>query len=156
MPALLPTEANKRDSLTGLPVFDAAFKTVQGQSWGSMMLLNLDRLRQCNAAQGVKAGDEALVRTVMALNDLLPALAFVARVQADEFVALLKSSVHDATWHAQTVRLRIDRALRDRFGVTATIGVGDASPLYERLVFMRAQVCVAKRRGGNTVVELWD
>ncbi|WP_328294272.1 EAL domain-containing protein [Kineococcus sp. NBC_00420] len=85
------------DALTGLGnrrAWDAALALEEARArrlgtTASVLVLDLDALKETNDTQGHEAGDELLVRTARALRDLLRPEDLVVRLGGDEFAALL-------------------------------------------------------------------
>ncbi|MEO6796405.1 MAG: HD domain-containing phosphohydrolase [Candidatus Dormibacter sp.] len=81
------------DTLTGLlnrPAFEEALNTqlVRPQSWGSLLILDVDNLREVNRAYGYRAGDAVLKKIARAVSHNLPPGNPAARWMGDDFVIL--------------------------------------------------------------------
>ena len=86
-----------RDALTGLGnrrAWDVSLVREEARahrlgSTASVLVLDLDALKETNDTLGHEAGDELLVRTARVLRDLLRPQDLVVRLGGDEFAALL-------------------------------------------------------------------
>lgn len=81
------------DTLTGLlnrPAFEEALNTqlVRPQSWGTVLILDVDNLREVNRAYGYRAGDAVLKKIARAVSANLPLGNPAARWMGDDFVIL--------------------------------------------------------------------
>lgn len=132
----------------------------------ALVVLNIDRFKFINDAQGNAVGDELLQQLARALLDLQPAVNLVARLGGDEFGLLLPASQTDATAlnHSALSLSESLRACAGRgFSVTGrplpialSFGVtsfGLQSDETAAMVLDRAQTALhrAKERGGNTL-----
>ena len=125
-------QAALTDSLTGLRnnrAFheDIARELQRGSRSGqplALILLDLDGLKQTNDTLGHQAGDE-LIKALSdtALSTLRGADA-AYRVGGDEFAVLLPG---ETAWSAYGFVGRLQRALADGVGATATAGIAEAS-----------------------------
>lgn len=132
----------------------------------ALMVLNIDRFKFINDAQGHTVGDELLQQLARALLDLQAGVHLVARLGGDEFGLLLSSSQMDATALNHAV-LGLSESLQASAGrgfpvagrllpITLSFGVtslglqGDETAA---MVLDRAQTALhrAKERGGNTL-----
>lgn len=132
----------------------------------ALLVLNIDRFKFINDAQGNTAGDELLQQLARALLDLQPAVNLVARLGGDEFGLLLPASQLDAT-ALNHAALSLSESLRAcagqgfmvagrllpitlSFGVTSFGLQGDETAA---VVLDRAQTALhrAKERGGNVL-----
>ncbi len=132
----------------------------------ALVVLNIDRFKFINDAQGNTVGDELLQQLARALLDLQPAVNLVARLGGDEFGLLLPASQLDAT-ALNHAALSLSESLRAcagqgfmvsgrRLPITLSFGVtsfglqGDETAA---VVLDRAQTALhrAKERGGNTL-----
>ena len=132
----------------------------------ALVVLNIDRFKFINDAQGNAAGDELLQQLARALLDLPPAVNLVARLGGDEFGLLLSASQVDAT-ALNHAALSLSESLRSCAGrgflvagrllpITLSFGVtsfGLQSDETAAAVLDRAQTALhrAKERGGNTL-----
>ena len=130
-------EAARRsvDSLTGLANRAALLEWSEAQATvdrpAVALAINIDRFRTINNGLGRVYGDWLLVEASRRFKAALPAQSLLARVHADDFVALL----HDADLDGATAcAVRILEATRQplelggqRVAITASIGVADGS-----------------------------
>ncbi|HKG48997.1 MAG TPA: GGDEF domain-containing protein [Actinomycetales bacterium] len=123
---LLQLEANS-DELTGLPnrrgwrtVLDLEeARYAQGAGHGSVIVIDLDRLKVVNDEQGHVAGDEHLQLAAVTLAAALRETDFVARLGGDEFGVLVSGpTTPEETQHL----LRRIRAAFAAAGVGASMG----------------------------------
>lgn len=132
----------------------------------ALVVLNIDRFKFINDAQGNTVGDELLQQLARALLDLQPAVNLVSRLGGDEFGLLLPASQVDAT-ALNHAALSLSESLRTcagqgfwvtgrRLPITLSFGVtsfGLQSDETAAVVLDRAQTALhrAKERGGNTL-----
>lgn len=124
----------------------------------SMLMIDVDHLKDVNDRHGHAAGDRALMEVVRVCQDVLGANDLFGRLGGDEFCALLPGSDGDAA-HATALRM-VEAIRRARYemaqDVPASVSVGVASSDgredYESL-WLRADsaLYVAKRNGRNQV-----
>ena len=102
------------DPLTGLlnrAAFEEALNTqlVRPQSWGTLLILDVDNLREVNQAYGYRAGDAVLkkISRVVAAN-VRPG-DFAARWMGDDFLVLTPETDAD---QAGEIAARIEASLR--------------------------------------------
>jgi diguanylate cyclase (GGDEF)-like protein len=123
---VLQVQANS-DELTGLPnrrgwlsvldLEDARY--AQGGGRGSVIVIDLDRLKVVNDEQGHVAGDEHLQLAAVTLNAALRDSDFVARLGGDEFGVLVAGP---STPEETELLIRRIRDAFDAAGVAASIG----------------------------------
>ena len=119
--------AAHRDALTGAGnrhAWDAALAVEEARanalgSTASVLVLDLDALKETNDTHGHDAGDALLVRTARVLREQLREVDLVVRLGGDEFAALLPDV--DAT-AAAGLTARLEEALHGA-GVRASLGV---------------------------------
>jgi diguanylate cyclase (GGDEF)-like protein len=128
---VLQVQANS-DELTGLPnrrgwlsVLDLEeARYAQGAGRGSVIVIDLDRLKVVNDEQGHVAGDEHLQLAAVTLNAALRDTDFVARLGGDEFGVLVAGpSTPEETQHL----IRRIRGAFEAAGVAASIGYANYS-----------------------------
>ena len=108
------------DALTGLPNRNllqdrwqqAVALTQREQTWGALLLLDLNHFKLLNDTHGHDHGDQLLIQTGQRLKALLRETDTVARVGGDEFVVLLHSLGADTTV-AQVQVEQLQAKLRD-------------------------------------------
>jgi diguanylate cyclase (GGDEF)-like protein len=91
------------DRLTGLfnrsemlsRLHHAILRTTAQQSYGALLLVNLDNVSVLNNTRGHDAGDQLLIATAKRLQQLEDSGALVARLGGDEFLMLLESLGND-------------------------------------------------------------
>jgi diguanylate cyclase (GGDEF)-like protein len=128
---ILQVQANS-DELTGLPnrrgwlsVLDLEeARYAQGAGRGSVIVIDLDRLKVVNDEQGHVAGDEHLQLAAVTLNAALRDSDFVARLGGDEFGVLVAGP---STPEETQLLIRRIRAAFDAAGVAASIGYANYS-----------------------------
>ncbi|MGX7707908.1 diguanylate cyclase domain-containing protein [Methylobacterium sp. Gmos1] len=116
--------AANHDALTGLPnrkLFHQRFEQAvsaaeEGGSCVSLLLVDLDRLRDVNETHGHDAGDAVLCETARRLGDGLRAADLVARLGGDEFAILLTEPLRleHAANHAQVLIERLRQPFEHR------------------------------------------
>lgn len=121
------------DSLTGLHNFrffqaclDRELKIAErNKEVVSLILLDLDRLKDINDTYGHRAGDEALIQIARSIRQSVRSVDFCARYGGEEFVILLPRCGHeDALRLAERVRGMIAASTVLKVGqITASIGV---------------------------------
>ena len=93
------------------------------QSWGAVLLIDLDRFKTLNDTQGHGKGDLLLQLVAKRLGQLLKPTDTVARMGGDEFVVLLENldrQAEQANHQAQAVGQRIMKTLCRSFGLEDT------------------------------------
>lgn len=111
------------DPLTQLPnrhllrvQIQKALRTrTHGQTWGALMLLDLDHFKNLNEIRGHEHGDNLLIQVAHRLRSHMPAKSFLARQGDDEFVILTPAIAHDrkhATARATELATRLLEQLR--------------------------------------------
>ncbi len=123
------------------------------------VMIDLDRFKQINDAQGHLRGDEMLADVATALKAATRRVDVVGRYGGDEFLVLLPDTKRD---DAQVVVDRLVAAVRDvgiRYDadhpVTASVGVAEAVPSDDSISLMRRadkNAYEAKRAGGDRAV----
>ena len=123
----------------------------------SVVLCDLDGLKELNDAHGHDAGDEALARTAAALTTVVERTpgALVCRLGGDEFCLVLEDTpVEDARALAERARERLGEGPHP---LDMSCGVASTRLALERptdlLRAADAALYAAKHRGRNTVVE---
>jgi diguanylate cyclase (GGDEF)-like protein len=158
---LLQLEANS-DELTGLPN-RRGWRTVleleearyaEGAGHGSVIVIDLDRLKVVNDEQGHVAGDEHLQLAAMTLDAALRDTDFVARLGGDEFGVLVAGpTTTEETQH-------LIRRIRSAFaaaGVGASIGYATYTPeggLHRTWWRADREMYLEKRRHHREVLDL--
>lgn len=92
--------------------------------WATLLLIDIDRLKETNDTQGHLAGDLLIRRTSLAIRSAVRDEDVVARMGGDEFAVLVVES--DAA-SVDRVGDRIRRALFD-VGVAASVGTASVEP----------------------------
>jgi diguanylate cyclase (GGDEF)-like protein len=149
----LPVPANRRDALTGLPMFGFAYDAVKALPWASTLLVDVDHLARINHDFGHAVADEILVTMAALLGQQLPDKAFLARSGGDEFVLLALDPFTCLAEVAERMRSDVERQFLDPYRLTVTIGVGDAAALLEnKASVLRERVRHGKLAGRNRVM----
>jgi len=148
------------DELTGLPnrrgwaeVLEAEQPPfVDAQSAPSVVIIDLDRLKEINDVQGHVAGDEYLQLAATTLAAASRDSDFVARLGGDEFGVLVGGPGPDAAEH---VVARIREAF-DAAGVAASLGYAayDVEGGLERTWWRADQAMYAEKRNRRLVLDL--
>lgn len=129
----------QRDTLTGLagrkPVLERLQATIDGNREAGRVLavayIDLDRFQYVNASLGQAAGDRLLCAVADSLADLLPDGEWLARVGADEFIAIVPD-LEEALDAAAIVQRMADALRRPvvlegrAFQIASSIGVAVA------------------------------
>ncbi|SDL98121.1 PAS domain S-box-containing protein/diguanylate cyclase (GGDEF) domain-containing protein [Oryzisolibacter propanilivorax] len=161
------------DPLTGLPnrrllldrLEQALATTMRHQSWGAVLLLDLDHFKTVNETRGHDAGDRLLRQATDRLRASLGGDVTLARQGGDEFVAVLKelsTSSEQASAHAEEVARDVLKALRPPFDlggelhhITLSIGItlfdGKGEPAEELLKRSELAMYDAKAAGRDTL-----
>lgn len=134
----------------------AVAKALVTQQPVSLLVLDIDRMKDINDRAGHAAGDEALLRVARALREATHDVdqSFAARVGGDEFCLLLEG--RDAV-AATAIATRVLDHLRldGPDAVLASCGVGTTGPSVKRSrdLFRAADAAqyAAKRRGGGRI-----
>lgn len=128
----------------------------------SLLILDLDNLKQINDTYGHLVGDEALVKLANILSSNLRSTDYLCRYGGDEFAIIMpETSGYDAFYKAELLRKLI--ALEDitlpngcSFNMTVSIGVGEYTDniATEEELIKKADTAlyIAKSKGKNTVV----
>ena len=125
-------ELAERDFLTGLlnaRIFDEALaRRCAGDEPFSLVLADMDDLKQVNDAHGHVEGNRAIRRVGELLAAHVPAGTDVARVGGDEFALLIEGSIHDAQALCGELRRTLSRSGLDlSFGWAARPDDGESS-----------------------------
>lgn len=126
------------DSLTGLAnrrlFFDrldqALARCRRNGSWGTVLLLDLDRFKELNDSYGHEAGDKLLVEIANRLRSNVRATDTVARLGGDEFVILLEEigeNGAEADARAIEVAEMLGRRLSEAYDLEGAKFLGSAS-----------------------------
>lgn len=128
--------AANHDALTGLPnrrlfhqrLEQALAAAERGGTSVSLLLLDLDNLRDVNDALGHDAGDAVLVEVAQRLSEGLREIDTVARLSGDEFALLLAEPLRleHALNHARSLTERLSQPFRQRghtLSCRASIGI---------------------------------
>jgi diguanylate cyclase (GGDEF)-like protein/PAS domain S-box-containing protein len=164
------------DALTELPnrallhdrVAQAIRSSVRKDSYGMLMLIDIDRFRQLNDSLGHAAGDRLLCAVAERLRKLMREEDTIARHGDDDFAVLIEhigDTEDEAIAHAEHVARKVQRGLDapyslgvgedERHFVTLSIGISlfhDGESSLDTLL-KQAEVALyrAKRDGRNTV-----
>jgi diguanylate cyclase (GGDEF)-like protein len=148
--------AAETDSLTGVANrrgFERVVEAMVASGGGrrvSVLLVDLDKLKEINDHRGHVAGDRALREVAAVLAGVVRDGDLVARLGGDEFAVLLPGADVDAAdWVARRMVAAI--AALDDSAVTVSIGVasGPMSSVRGTLTAADSAMYVAKRAGGN-------
>ncbi len=124
----------------------------------SVLMIDVDNLKQVNDAHGHSAGDRVLKQVVNRVTSALRPSDLVARMGGDEFAVVMPETDLDAALQvAERLRGRIAETPVEGVAVTVSIGVTASRPDVEEeleVTLQRADAAVyeAKRAGGNRVV----
>jgi diguanylate cyclase (GGDEF)-like protein len=162
-------ELSTTDSLTGLANARAFYPRLEHEvarsgrlgSPVSLLLLDLDRLKDLNDQHGHAVGDRALQQIARAIRRELRAIDIGARLSGDEF-AVLAVGASTAAGLALAERLRAEIAAdtMKEIGVPATVSIGVATfdPARDKTVDAHAlrqavdgALYIAKRGGRNRI-----
>jgi len=98
----------------------------------SIIMADMDRLKQINDRHGHAAGDAAIISVAHALRDALRQNDLLARIGGDEFCILLPDtnlleaqSLADRISHAVRRRSEIDNPVPDGMGPTVSLGIAE-------------------------------
>ncbi len=161
-------ETNLRDTLTGcttrahgLEVMDGELRRARrSQSPVSLLLIDIDHLKDINSRLGFLCGDAVLAMVGRRLREVLRRSDLKCRYGGEEFVVLLpETALVGARRVAETLRREIaDRPMPwngDTITVTASFGVTQVLPGEVNIdaIIARAEsaVCRAQEEGHNTV-----
>jgi len=159
-------EQSRADPLTGAfnrGYFDAhaprlAARCRPARQSLSVLMIDVDNLKQVNDAHGHSAGDRVLKQVVNRVTSALRPSDLVARMGGDEFAVVMPETDLDAALQvAERLRGRIAETPVEGVAVTVSIGVAASRPDVEEeleVTLQRADAAVyeAKRAGGNRVV----
>ena len=143
------------DPLTGVAnrrAFDRAVihhASSNDQARVAVLVIDLDKFKPLNDAQGHAAGDQALQAVAAALTDQVREHDLLARTGGDEFCALLPGADSDG---ATQVAARMVQAVRDlNLVVTVSIGVatGHSTAIQDTLHRADESMYTAKAGGGD-------
>ena len=165
-------EASRTDTLTGLHnrrgFFEIAERAIirsyRSRSPLSIVLIDMDNLKQINDTEGHKAGDIALKALASALRSCLRAQDEVARWGGDEFILLLPDTNLSGAIKVGEKVLRTVSNLSIKYGdsqinINISIGVAQHSQeqsLDQTIAEADEALYKAKRKGGNRVIALRD
>jgi diguanylate cyclase (GGDEF)-like protein len=160
-------EASRRDILTGLGnrrAFNESFdveveRAMRYQRSLSLVILDVDNLKQVNDAGGHSAGDRVLERIAVLLEQTSRRQDGVFRIGGDEFAVVVPETAGDgANVAAERVRRAVERGRVGTDGEhTITVSVGLASLPTNAVnpdeLFERADTAMyeVKKSGGNAV-----
>ncbi len=162
------------DPLTGLPnrrllldrLEQALAMSVRHQTWGAVLLLDLDHFKTLNELRGHEAGDRLLRQVAERLRACIGADTTVARQGGDEFVIVLKdlgAAMEDAATHGEETARRVLTTLQEPFDLQSgepyhtslSIGItvydGNGEPADELLKRSELAMYEAKNAGRNTL-----
>lgn len=122
----------------------------------SLVIVGLDHFKRINDAHGYAMGDTVLTAVATTINDHAGENALVARIDGDQFMAVLPGcDTFEAIGTAEKLLERIEELSPSGLAITASIGVAPlyADDNYDSL-FNRADVSMlaAKRAGRNQVI----
>jgi diguanylate cyclase (GGDEF)-like protein len=158
----------QRDLLTGMynrraliPVMAQSIAQAHRYDWVcSLMLIDIDSLKQINDSKGWDVGDQTIRRLGESLNSLKRTADFLARVGEDDFAILLpETNQEQGMLAAQRVRNMVADLSLPSSGtdISFTVSIGVATLLPENdsaeAMFGRSEnyLISAKRLGGNRV-----
>jgi diguanylate cyclase (GGDEF)-like protein len=144
------------DSLTGLTNrrgFDRVVESMRVSGDArciSVLLIDLDKLKQVNDTYGHAVGDQALRAVAGVLSGVVRDGDVVARLGGDEFAVLLPGA-HDgaAHWVAQRMVQAIDALDNSIMTISIGVAAGAMSAVLTTLRAADSAMYVAKRAGGN-------
>lgn len=154
------------DALTGLPngqAVKASLRRMTAQAGRalsslSIVVVDVDHLRQLNDTLGTARGDLAIAAVAGAVADVLRTSDLAGRLEGGDFVLVLPDTHKDGALEvAEKVRLAVTRAEVDDLGwpLSASFGVAtfpdDAVQADEVLQLARAACRAAKAAGRNAV-----
>ena len=155
----------QRDSLTGLynhayfqtALHHEAERAKRTGSNLSVIMIDLDHLKQINDQFGHKAGDEAITLVAGKLTQCLRQMDIIARYGGDEFAALLpEANVDIAETIAKRILETLNRTIHPQWGpLSASIGVSGTpheEPHKEQIMKMADDsMYISKKEGRNRV-----
>lgn len=157
--------AEERDGLTGLynkkAMTELAIKKInEKQEPCSMIIIDVDKFKDCNDNFGHIFGDRVLVAVASCINDAIKGIGIAGRIGGDEFLVILdKTEEDDIRNILRNIRAGIQwsiTAVEPETVVTCSMGCA-RFPMneknYERL-FKLADKClyIAKNRGRNCYI----
>ncbi|WP_297528162.1 putative bifunctional diguanylate cyclase/phosphodiesterase [Thiohalobacter sp.] len=151
------------DALTGLPnrVYLNRYLTRQAESPHALLVIDLDRFKEINAAYGHAAGDELLRILTTRLEAAVDAAGWTARVGGDEFVVVLPGQTPEQAW-VTADRLRHVLAEPAQIGiwrvrVEVTLGLA-CSPQHGSLrqLLVRAESALYHARGEHAPAAMYE
>jgi diguanylate cyclase (GGDEF)-like protein/PAS domain S-box-containing protein len=157
------------DALTDLPgrvrLLDRLATLMQDGVWQplSVLLIDLDRIRNINEHLGRDAGDELLRQAARRLTALTPANGFLARLGGDEFVIVLSNpGATDGVKLGNQVRADISQPMElagGPFDITACVGIASVKAgdqMEPEALLRNAERAVAHAKaGGRDRVEVY-
>ena len=159
------------DFLTGLytrqsfiPQITAAVDKARGSnSVLSLLLLDIDNLKQINERYGAQLGDEILCRVAIMIQGSIRGWDTASRFGGDEFCVLLPStSGIDAVAVAERLRAQASTLALDDSGACLSVSIGVSCLSSEintpETLLTQANHCLAegKRLRGNQVIVDWE
>jgi diguanylate cyclase (GGDEF)-like protein len=155
----------RSDALTGLSNRRAADETLERLSAQaihdlsplSVVLLDLDRLKEINDRYGHAGGDRALATLGRIISSTIRTSDFAARIGGDEFLVMLPDTDRDgALVIADQLRTEIEGAALDDIGpISASLGLAtlpaDATDAEDLLRKADRALYAAKRQGRNRI-----
>jgi diguanylate cyclase (GGDEF)-like protein len=128
---------SQTDSLTGLPnrrafaqhLRDELFRSARYGAPVSLLLIDVDGLKQINDRHGHQAGDRAIQSVANAIEQTLRASDFGSRWGGDEFAILAPNTASEPARHsAERLIHRLNEESREGQRVTVSIGVATFDP----------------------------
>ncbi|MGW6441588.1 putative bifunctional diguanylate cyclase/phosphodiesterase [Lentzea sp. NPDC055074] len=146
----------ERDELTGLAsrahFLHVVREAMALSSTAGLLIVDLDRFKDVNDADGHEAGDQYLKAVAARMVSALPPEAVAGRLGGDEFAVLAPGAeVEDVVRLAKSVLTELNGA-PEQFG--ASIGVAVSGPGVGTAELLRdadTAMYVAKREGGNRI-----
>ncbi len=133
-------------------------RSIQDESYGALLWIDVDRFKAINDRLGYKAGDEMLVNLAHILTDDLRSGDKVARVGGDEFAVLVSDADRDQAEAIAEKLLEMSRSLRtarDEEPIRLTVSIGiarfpdDGQTETELVTCVERATRQAKEEGGN-------
>ncbi|MDH3346454.1 MAG: GGDEF domain-containing protein, partial [Kiritimatiellaceae bacterium] len=116
----------------------------------SLVLFDLDRLKQINDAQGHEAGDTALKTFADMLKKTARAADLVCRIGGDEFAVILPETDLSKVCKFTDRFFQTLKSTESELGVSASVGVA-ALPSDNLFASADAELLAAKRRRENSI-----
>jgi diguanylate cyclase (GGDEF)-like protein len=162
---MLAESLARSDPLTGLSNRRAADEMLErmiaraerGSSSASIVLLDLDGLKQLNDRHGHESGDRALASLGQIISSTIRSSDFAARTGGDEFMIILPGTGYDDAINvAEKLRSEIERTEVGGLGrISASLGVAvlptDAANAEDLLRKADRALYAAKKQGRNCV-----